>query len=118
MKMIMNLHIKFKLLLDHKWCQIWTKRCFLSTFHSKIISKSKYVVSLSSLICELVGFFFVVNNDATIICCNPQIMKCVVCHYVEMDVDAHILSMLEIIKGLYRRYNKKINTSSLGKTCF
>jgi hypothetical protein len=59
-----------------------------------------------------------VNNGATIICCNPQIMKCVVCYYVEMDVDAHILSMLEIMKGLYKGYNKKFNISSLEKTCF
>jgi hypothetical protein len=35
------------------------------------------------------GFFFVVNNGATVIYCNPQIMKCVVYREVEMDVDAH-----------------------------
>jgi hypothetical protein len=45
-------------------------------------------------------------------------MKCVVCYYVEMDVDAHILSMLEIMKGLYKGYNKNFNISSLEKTCF
>jgi hypothetical protein len=45
-------------------------------------------------------------------------MKCVVCHYAKMDVDAHILSMLEIMKGLYKGYNKNFNTSSLRKTCF
>lgn len=54
--------------------------------------------------------FFIVNDGDVINCCNPQKMRCIVCHPTTLLFDGgkH--------KGLLN-YNKNCGMSSLKKTC-
>jgi hypothetical protein len=60
--------------------------------------------------------FFVVNDGVKINSCNPQIMRCILCHYNPIDVNAINVSHGKN-KGLLN-YNKNHGTSFLEKHVF
>jgi hypothetical protein len=86
----------------------------LGTFLCIAFGQLKHVVSLASHY-KLLGFF-IVNDGAKINSCNPQIMRCIVCHCYPIDVNAINVSH-EKNKCLLN-YNKDHGTSSLKKLVF
>jgi hypothetical protein len=62
----------------------------------------------------IIGVFFVVNDGAFINFCNPQVMKCVLCHSAVMNVDTCNLAHWKNVKGLVS-YNKNHNITYLKK---
>jgi len=77
--------------------------------HSKVVGKLRYAIPLS-----LFYQLFIVNDGALIDFYKSKIVKCVLCHYVIMNVDVHNLACGKNIKG-FVNYNKDHNTSSLKK---
>jgi hypothetical protein len=81
--------------------------------HSKVVSKLRYAIPLSSFY-QLLCFLKIVNDGAFINSCKLEIMICVLCHYVIMNVEVHNVAHGKNIKGLVN-YNKDRDTIYLKK---
>jgi hypothetical protein len=62
----------------------------------------------------IIRVFFVVNDVGFISSCNPQVMRCVLCHFAIMNVDVHNLAHKKSLMGLVS-YNKYHTTNFLKK---
>ncbi len=67
--------------------------------HSKVVSKLRFAIPLSSFY-QLLCFLFIVNDGVFINSCKLKIMRCVLCHYVIMNVDGHNLAHGKNVQGL------------------
>jgi len=79
--------------------------------HSKVVSKLRYAIPLSSFY-QLLCFLKMVNDGAFINSCKLEIMRCVLCHYAITNVDVHNLAHGKNIKNLVN-YNKDHDIISL-----